>query len=333
MQNLDFRCTDKKLGRGKVLRESAVCQARPEARRTLDSTAPSNKIRTSVMKTPPLPPPDAYHAFLDGQQEYSKGEYGGALEAFDAAIDRGYISDEAYSLRAVCLQHLKLNREAIDDLHQALLLEPDDCNLYFLRSNSKLALGDYDGAIADLRVAIRLSRCDSGLNRVYDDLARRDGFHRIADVYERRLMHAILSKAIDEQGLASTGKRRASSGAQPKPPGRAGPIGASPKITAASPSPAPIKVPAAPEAPSDARRPLSTIFVVAYAILVAIAAWQSFRSSAKSTEISALRSALARQAETIQWQTQKLQELGALPKVGFRINPVPIRRAVPGPVH
>jgi tetratricopeptide (TPR) repeat protein len=65
------------------------------------------------------------------------------------------------------LQALGFHKDAIIDYSKAILLEPENCNLYFCRSNSKKALEDFEGLIEDIEIAIRLSKIDNELNENY----------------------------------------------------------------------------------------------------------------------------------------------------------------------
>jgi hypothetical protein len=78
--------------------------------------------------------------------------------------------------------------DAIDDFTKAISLEPEDCNNYFERSNCKGAVCDFEGAIADLEEAIRLSKLNNAVNKEYDRLAKAMGQRNgVTAMYEARL--------------------------------------------------------------------------------------------------------------------------------------------------
>ncbi len=114
-------------------------------------------------------------AFVKGEAYYLEKQNQKALACFDEAIECGF-NDEAYGLRAQCLQGLDFDIEAIEDFTRAISLKPEDCNLYFLRSNSRDATGDNDGAVQDLQKAIQLSEVDNKLNRAYSIAAKSIGY-------------------------------------------------------------------------------------------------------------------------------------------------------------
>lgn len=130
-------------------------------------------------------------AFQNGMEFYVKGKDQLALDCFDTAIELGFENSELYGIRGSCRQSLKLHVDAIDDFNKAIASEPDDSNLYFMRSNSKGALGDLLGRIADLQVAIRVSAIDNAANRSHNEGAREQG-HRngVISIYQFQLAFA-----------------------------------------------------------------------------------------------------------------------------------------------
>jgi len=51
--------------------------------------------------------------------------------------------------------------------NKAISQEPDDSNLWYLRSQVKLSITDFEGAIEDIETAIQLSKVDTKLNKEY----------------------------------------------------------------------------------------------------------------------------------------------------------------------
>jgi len=67
----------------------------------------------------------------------------------------------------MCLQALGFHLDAIDDFDKAIDMDPDDCNLYFMRAMSMRGAGRYEDADEDFRRAIALSKVKSVANTVY----------------------------------------------------------------------------------------------------------------------------------------------------------------------
>ncbi len=117
-----------------------------------------------------------YNAFKKGKQCYLNNKIIEALHYFDLAIDNRFLIDDIYSLRGGCLQLLNYHYDAIDDFDNAITLYLRDCNIYFMRSVSKGYILDYEGQIADLEKAIKLSMEDNELNKIYHELAKENGY-------------------------------------------------------------------------------------------------------------------------------------------------------------
>lgn len=105
-------------------------------------------------------------AYEEGKEHYLARNYEKAIDSFTKAIQNGF-DENVYGLRGECYQSCELHDKAIDDFNAAISLQPEDCNLYFMRSNSKNSQGDHDGEINDLQEAVRLSRIDSERNKAY----------------------------------------------------------------------------------------------------------------------------------------------------------------------
>ena len=118
---------------------------------------------------------NGYMSFEEGQHLYQEREWRNAVDCFDKAIANGYESG-VYASRADCLHQLGLHESAIIDYGKAIAQEPEDCNLYFMRSNARKAQGDPDGAIQDLEKAVELSQIESELNKTYREGAKQMGW-------------------------------------------------------------------------------------------------------------------------------------------------------------
>src|SRR5947209_3017128 len=114
----------------------------------------------------PKPSPEEQEAtrrFCEGAERYLEGRrhregkrWPEALNCLDVAIERGFDRDDIFVSRAACLQALGFDLDAIDDFNKAIALEPDDCNLYFMRGLSLREVCRYRDADEDFRTAVAL---------------------------------------------------------------------------------------------------------------------------------------------------------------------------------
>ena len=138
---------------------------------------------------------DGFDAFERGEQHYAAepARAQEALVCFDLAIECGFEGADVYELRAWCLQKLHFDLDALDDFDKAISLKPEDSNLYYMRSISKSATGDFHGCVFDLRTAIHLSKMDSDLNRKRDIAAKEMGYTEgVTGYYKIALFRANL---------------------------------------------------------------------------------------------------------------------------------------------
>ena len=140
-----------------------------------------------------------YDAFERGKEFFVRKQFQQALEQFDQAIESGLTDANAYGLRGSCLQMLGFHFDAIDDFTEALATETDDCNLYYSRSQSRGAIGDFRGEIADLHQAIRLAEVLSRQNDVWNEYAQEQGSPRRVEAYTISLMLAKMSLETQER--------------------------------------------------------------------------------------------------------------------------------------
>jgi tetratricopeptide (TPR) repeat protein len=140
---------------------------------------------------------ESFDFFQKGKEFYFSQRKEAALLHFDKAFESDFIENfptdaiTFYDLRASCLQALGYDYDAIDDFDKSILLAPDDCNKYFSRSLSKLAILDYQGAISDIEQAIEVSKIDNEHNRMFNDQAHEQGYKNgAADFYWTYLQRA-----------------------------------------------------------------------------------------------------------------------------------------------
>jgi len=143
----------------------------------------------------------AYDAFLTGKQiwkditltggspEFRETKKKEALRYFDQAIANGYDASEVFSLRGSCLNDLGFSFDALEDYNKAIQKQPSQAiaNNYFMRSIIKDSLFDFEGSVADLKEAIRLSKLDTDDNRDWNNYAKSTGFDSQAAFYEMSL--------------------------------------------------------------------------------------------------------------------------------------------------
>ena len=133
-------------------------------------------------------------AFAEGEEHYFAKRDPEALKCFDKAIACGYTQDaNVFSMRGNCLQVLAWDLDAIDDFSQAIALDPEDCNLYFMRAISKCAIGMAEEGIIDLKEAVRLSLNDSARNADYCMKAKEIGWRSHTARYEAEIQSQLTS--------------------------------------------------------------------------------------------------------------------------------------------
>jgi len=92
---------------------------------------------------------------------YQAGDWAPALAAFDALLEGGMRDGNLLHDRAVCVFQLGRKKEALDQLDEAVALEPDNPYRYSSRAWIRAALKDVDGAIADYRKALEIDPEDA----------------------------------------------------------------------------------------------------------------------------------------------------------------------------
>ena len=141
---------------------------------------------------------DAYDAFQTGKQIWNdiirtggSPEFRGtkkqeALRYFDQAIASGYDTSEVFSLRGSCLNDLGFYFDALEDYNKAIQKQPSQgiAANYHMRSIIKDSLFDFEGSVADLKEAIRLSKLDNDDNRFWNYHAKSIGFDSQTVFYE-----------------------------------------------------------------------------------------------------------------------------------------------------
>lgn len=130
---------------------------------------------------------EAQWAYKIGLNDFKAKLYESALNNFDVAINQGYKKD-IYELRGICLQNLEYHYDAINDFDKAIILNSIDCNLYFLRSNSKGRVLLFEEQISDIKKAIELCDLKNPRNMQYSEAAKTLGYDSIKKLYEASLV-------------------------------------------------------------------------------------------------------------------------------------------------
>ena len=137
-----------------------------------------------------------------GWQESKLTKIKEALKYFDEAIKKGLVEptvfsyefdeSEAYRLRGDCLNDLGFFFEALEDYNKAIEKNRKKgiANNYHMRSLIKDSLFDFEGSLADLIEAIRLSQLDNDDNAYWNNYAKSTGFSSQTAFYETWLSSA-----------------------------------------------------------------------------------------------------------------------------------------------
>ncbi|MFN6481410.1 MULTISPECIES: tetratricopeptide repeat protein [unclassified Nostoc] len=99
--------------------------------------------------------------YREGEKKYEAGNYEGAIEDFNQAIELDPQNALAYNRRGDAYYRLGDYEQAQADSSQAILLNPQDANAYFDRGFAFSELGKYKEAIADYTQAIKLNSKDA----------------------------------------------------------------------------------------------------------------------------------------------------------------------------
>ena len=99
--------------------------------------------------------------YQEGVNKYDTGNYEGAVEDFNQAIELDPKNALAYNKRGDAYYRLGDYEQAQADSSQAILLNPEDANAYFDRGFAFSELGKYKEAIADYTQAIKLNSQDA----------------------------------------------------------------------------------------------------------------------------------------------------------------------------
>jgi tetratricopeptide (TPR) repeat protein len=94
---------------------------------------------------------------IQGRDKYEKGDYQGAIQAFNQAIQLNPNYEDAYLSRGATRRNLGDNQGASADYDQALRIAPNFAEVYVNRGVTRSELGDKQGAIADYNQALQIN--------------------------------------------------------------------------------------------------------------------------------------------------------------------------------
>ena len=114
-------------------------------------------LGVKVPSAPVATGPKADDFFIQGGEKYNKGDYQGALAAYDQALRINPNYAEAYFTRGATRYNLGDSQGAIADYNEALRINPNDAYAYTNRGAARSNLGDKQGAIADYNEALRVN--------------------------------------------------------------------------------------------------------------------------------------------------------------------------------
>ena len=129
-----------------------------------------------------------------------------ALSAYDRALNGGVAGERVYEGRAVCLQALGYDLDAIDDLSAAIATKPNDSNLYFMRAMSRQTIGDFRSAVEDIAEAVRVAIRVPSEQTTYDLQAREWGHSDVANFYKMQLL--LATGFLDEERRSEERRRQ-----------------------------------------------------------------------------------------------------------------------------
>ena len=121
-----------------------------------------------------FPVVDRKYTSSNNSKESEKKEMYEALKYFDMAIEKKYLTAESYAFRGTCLYYLKYYFDALEDYNKAIEINPESDRAfnYYMRSLIKDAIFDYNGSLADIDEAIRLSKIDTYDNEQWNEKVR-----------------------------------------------------------------------------------------------------------------------------------------------------------------
>jgi tetratricopeptide (TPR) repeat protein len=113
-------------------------------------------LGVKVPSEPVATGPKADDFYIQGGDKFKKGDYQGAVAAYNQALRINPNYTQAYNNRGSARYSLGDKQGAITDFNQALQINPNLANAYYNRGVARYDLGDNQGAIADYDQALRI---------------------------------------------------------------------------------------------------------------------------------------------------------------------------------
>ena len=157
------------------------------------------------------------------EAHYQAGEWAPALSEFDTLLSEGVRDGDLLHDRAVCIFQLGRQKEALQQLDEAVALEPDNPYRYSSRAWIRAALKDVDGAVEDYRKALELDPDDAITLNNLGLLEEQYGMRKAAQEKFKRadtLMGILRDAGVDPADAPehSTDDRPAETAAKPATP-------------------------------------------------------------------------------------------------------------------
>lgn len=124
-------------------------------------------------------------------EEQQEKEMLQALNYFDIAIKKKYETANCYAFRGTLLFNLKYYFDALEDYNTAIEKKPehDKAFNYYMRSLIKDSIYDYEGSLADIDEAIRISKEDTDDNKLWNSRSQKqfhmDSFASFCEFFHR----------------------------------------------------------------------------------------------------------------------------------------------------
>lgn len=128
--------------------------------------------------------------FEQGKKNYHDKNWDGAITNFSKSIEAGYNLYDSYNYRAYSLAMQGSSNAAIADCNRVVKLQPSYSGGYYWRSRVKLALTNFDGALADFEIGLKLYSKDRP-----EDLAQ-DLAHTLTAFSQKKIMCGDLKGGI-----------------------------------------------------------------------------------------------------------------------------------------